>query len=625
MIPPSREECIAVARSLWGPENAALSTPREMRWGAKGSRKLDLERLLWHDFENDTRGGWRKLFQFAKIPLKNGHEDNFTPVAMYDYRDPQGHVRFQVVRLPGHRFYQRRPDGIGGWINDLHGVERILYRLPELLASHSDDLIFLTEGEKDADNVVRLGFIASTNPGGAGKWSESYNETLRGKHLVLLPDNDDVGRNHMSAVAVSLHGIAASIVTVHLPVGPKEDVSDWIARGGTGQQLYELATTIPLEPPPRIPPLKPGELALSFGAETLRPGVSTTVVRGLLYRRSVTLIYGPPKSGKSFLATNLALDIADDSRANWMGLPILAHGPVLYIACEGHAGFWKRLSAAAQHNGWLDESFPKNFILATGHPTLIRSDDMGRTFMPDPKAIVEALAVAAKRGLIPIAVFIDTVFRSFGSGNVNASDHMNAYLAAAAQVADQDIAVVLVHHEIKSGGTPAGSISLIGGSDTIVRVARDEDGQRSWEVEFAKDDVETDQVKFDLEVVEIGIDQDGLPASSCIVLGPDGEDAPAPAKNGRPKKHKLPPAAAVGERALEIAISKNGALLPPTDDYPSSTVAVGFELWRGEYYALKGGSPDSNRQAFNRAQDVLLARSIITQRGGYVWFAKRDS
>jgi AAA domain len=76
---------------------------------------------------------------------------------------------------------------------------------------------------------------------------------------------------------------------------------------------------------------------------------------------------------------------------------------------------------------------------------------------PDPSSILAALAEARARGFEPVAIVIDTVFRSFGSGNVNASPDMNAYLACIAVLTDAGHVVGLVHHEIKSGGTPAGS------------------------------------------------------------------------------------------------------------------------------------------------------------------------
>ncbi len=110
-------------------------------------------------------------------------------VTAYDYVDAEGTLRYQTVRLDPKSFYQRRPDGRGGWVNSLDGVARVLYRLPEVLASRR--AVWLPEGEKDADALVALSLTATTTVGGAGApWLPQYTETLRGRHVVLLADND---------------------------------------------------------------------------------------------------------------------------------------------------------------------------------------------------------------------------------------------------------------------------------------------------------------------------------------------------------------------------------------------------------------------------------------------------
>ncbi len=163
------------------------------------------------------------------------------PEITYDYRDESARLSFQVVRLPGKNFRQRRPDGKGGWIWNLDGVERVLYRLPELLESGSDRIVYVVEGEKDVETLRGLGEVATTNPGGAGKWRPEYTAALRGRHVVILPDNDDIGMKHGADVAGALAGVAASVKIVNLPGLPKKgDISDWIAAGGTVAGLGSL-------------------------------------------------------------------------------------------------------------------------------------------------------------------------------------------------------------------------------------------------------------------------------------------------------------------------------------------------------------------------------------------------
>ena len=171
-------------------------------------------------------------------------------VATYDYRDGRGELLFQVVRYTPKGFRQRRPDRTGGWTWSTKGVERVLYRLPELLAADRDETVFICEGEKDADNLAALGLVATTAPGGAGKWGQvSDLSALAGRRVVALPDNDSEqqGLRHCKDVAASLATIASSVKVLSLPgLAPTgEDVSDWIGRGGTAARLIELARACP--------------------------------------------------------------------------------------------------------------------------------------------------------------------------------------------------------------------------------------------------------------------------------------------------------------------------------------------------------------------------------------------
>src|SRR5262245_1134355 len=89
--------------------------------------------------------------------------------ATYDYRDEAGKLLFQAIRYTPKGFSQRRPDGNGGYIYNLQGVQRVLYRLPELLAADLNEPVFLVEGEKDVDRLRAGGLVATCSPMGAGK------------------------------------------------------------------------------------------------------------------------------------------------------------------------------------------------------------------------------------------------------------------------------------------------------------------------------------------------------------------------------------------------------------------------------------------------------------------------
>ena len=191
-------------------------------------------------------------------------------LAVYDYSDEKGVLLFQVVRLDTKKFRQRQPDGKGGWSWNLKGVRRVLYRLPELLAADPSSMVFICEGEKDADRLTALGLLATTNPGGAGKWRAEYNDSLRGRQVCLLPDNDEPGRKHAQEVAKSLHDVAEIVKVVALPgLAEKGDMSEWLAMGNGIEALRELVdATATFEPADNAhTPATPDDQALESLAE----------------------------------------------------------------------------------------------------------------------------------------------------------------------------------------------------------------------------------------------------------------------------------------------------------------------------------------------------------------------
>jgi putative DNA primase/helicase len=162
------------------------------------------------------------------------------------YRDARGKLLHEAVRFDPKDFAQRRPDGAGGYIWNLDGIERVPYRLPELLAANPDALNFLPEGEKDVERLAALGLVATTNPEGAGKWRDEYTAVLKGRHVAILPDHDEEGRKHAEKVARALFGEATSVKVVALPGLPeKGDVSDWLDAGNTVEDLLRIVDETP--------------------------------------------------------------------------------------------------------------------------------------------------------------------------------------------------------------------------------------------------------------------------------------------------------------------------------------------------------------------------------------------
>ena len=164
-------------------------------------------------------------------------------VATYDYRDADGNLVYQVVRkTPGadgrKRFLQRRPEPGGKWKWGLGNVTSLPFRLPEMLEAN---VVGICEGEKDCLNLIRAGWVATCNNGGAGNFHPELVPHFAAKHVAIFPDNDEAGRKHAEAVAGLLATVAASVKIVEMPDLPlKGDVSDFLASGKTGSDLRQL-------------------------------------------------------------------------------------------------------------------------------------------------------------------------------------------------------------------------------------------------------------------------------------------------------------------------------------------------------------------------------------------------
>jgi hypothetical protein len=170
-----------------------------------------------------------------------------TPPAVYDYCDADGTLVYQVVRKQPKGFFQRVPDGAGGYVNSMKGIERILYRTPELEAAPRR-WAYIPEGEKDTDRLHELGMLATTAAGGANApWLDSHTETLKGHAgVIILPDNDKPGHDFAERKAAAIHAGGVRVKVVSLPgLPPGGDVSDWIDAGHTKEELIRLAKAAP--------------------------------------------------------------------------------------------------------------------------------------------------------------------------------------------------------------------------------------------------------------------------------------------------------------------------------------------------------------------------------------------
>lgn len=232
----------------------------------------------------------------------------------YDYKDAAGVVRFQVVREHPKKFWQRHPDGAGGWNRGRGDSPWLLYRLPEVLRADADRPVFICEGEKDVDTVWKLGAVATCNPCGAGKFSyvTAVAETaLAGREVVVIADNDAEGQKHAEDVQARLHGAAKSVRIMRAPA-PHKDLTDLVeAGGGLNDLLADDQATPEPEKPPEVPPWEKLAPALPF-AELWTPEPELQlVVPGLgIAPGPVHLVTGSWYTGKTLFLLTMGLCVA---------------------------------------------------------------------------------------------------------------------------------------------------------------------------------------------------------------------------------------------------------------------------------------------------------------------------
>jgi len=167
-------------------------------------------------------------------------------VETYDHRDEDGKFLYQIVRYDPKGFAYRTKAPDGNWKYGAQGIKKVLYRLPELIKADKNKPIIFVEGGKDVDNVKALGLESTTYFLVKGEWPDEYKRYFEGRIVVLCPDNDETGRNYSFNIGESLIEVTKKLIWLELPdLDNKEDISDWIEKGGTAEKLQKLIDDAP--------------------------------------------------------------------------------------------------------------------------------------------------------------------------------------------------------------------------------------------------------------------------------------------------------------------------------------------------------------------------------------------
>lgn len=528
-----------------------------------------LDFLMWRD-GLDFAAVCRKL----NIPLPKGR-----PVAWYDYRGSNGELLYQVVRYDPKRFVCRAPRGLRprnevdtDWSYKLDGVDRVLYHVPELIASReAGAVVWLCEGEKDADALTAAGEMATTNPHGAGSWRAAYAELLRDRLVVAVPDADADGAKWIAAVTASVAPVARRFKVVRLPAGCK-DVSDYLA-AHTMDDLAALAAAAPVVSSPvenPAPDAPPGRFRVLDDAAIDALPPPTWLIDQVLIAGAVNVLYGPGGSGKSVLAIDAACALAA-GLPTWHG-HATAPGPVVYIGAEAPE------EVAQRRRAWKADhqipTLPAFFLVPERVPLL------------DSEAVPGLIASLPAEAARPALFVVDTLSRTMRGGDENSGQDMGRVFEAAEQLRDATGAtILLIHHSGKDASRGArGSSSLTFDARQAIAVSREE-SVVTVAIEKHNNSADAPDLRFVLRTVP----DPGSPDAETVVLG---EAAPGDYVDGRlPAK-----ARAVLVELCDTLFAESGAALGALEK------ALGWN-YQAVYRAIK----DLVARAY--VQDVGMARS----------------
>jgi hypothetical protein len=317
------------------------------------------------------------------------------------------------------------------------------------------------------------------------------------------------------------------------------------------------------------------------------------LVKGIIPRAGLAIVWGPPKCGKSFWTFDLVMHVA----LGWeyRGRRV-QQGPVVYCALEGGHGFRNRVEAwRRRHLSGHHDAVP--FYLL----------DVPVDLIADRDKLIQAVRVQLGE---PVVVVIDTLNRAL-IGDENKSDDMSKLVRAADAVREAfGCLVVLVHHCGVASTRPRGHSSLSGADDAQIAIERNDDGLMTVTVEHMKDAEAGAIIACRLERVDLGLDDDGDPMGSCIVLEAVAVE----------KEPKLAEGPRLAYDQLRKLIEAKGCPSARDANIPSDVRVVSAIEWREAFYAAyPAGKPDTKQKAFVRAHIKLMDEHLIEVWSDKVW------
>jgi AAA domain len=323
----------------------------------------------------------------------------------------------------------------------------------------------------------------------------------------------------------------------------------WAKLNGAPQQQQQQPKKFPIE---------------HFRAITL-PALCNYSIKGIFPMTGLAVVWGPPKSGKSFWTFDAVMHIA--TGRPYRGRNV-RKGVVVYLALEGGSGFAGRVEAwRRRHNPPEDVPF---YLLAVPIDLVV-----------DHAALINAIREQVPGE--PAVIVVDTLNRAM-FGNENESKDMGQFIRAADAVRTAfNCLFIVVHHCGVSGNRPRGHTSLAGADDAQIMVMRDKNKNVTAKVEFMKDAEGGAEITSKLETVDLGTDAEGESLSSCVIVPAVAEAAEAKLPKGvdlalevlrkliassidsiaAPKEAELPPGPASAAKRSGASITTTSARRTP--------------------------------------------------------------
>jgi 5S rRNA maturation endonuclease (ribonuclease M5) len=455
------------------------------------SFSVNAEKGTWHCFAENRGGGIKDLCEQLRVdpPWK----DIVTPMTLprypetgdtkgrksnsisYLYRDEKGNPLYKVNRNKKEKkFYQQSWNETQGKWTNKQDKTPVPYMLPELLKGiEQKKVIFITEGERDCDNLHALELVATTNSGGAGKWKKDHSQWFKkDTQVVILPDHDKPGQSHAQIVAKSLHerGCQVKVLDLGYEILSKhgKDVSDWLEDGNTKEDLFKLIKDTPEWNKQQLSKMIPNTFSCQrlLKMEIPEP---RWILPGIL-PEGATILAGKPKGGKSLLMLNIAFAVSIGGMA--LGKLEVEQGEVLYLDMENPLTAMKQrvMDLVSAQNLDIDK-VSENLIFAD-------REDWPKLHEGGLEAI-EAWIECSKN---PALIVVDTLQAMRPPTNTRRSMYEQDYEAVSTlqKIAGKNnIAIVVIHHTnkmIKPEDDPIGAISgtmgISGGVDSVMVLSK---------------------------------------------------------------------------------------------------------------------------------------------------------